>query len=98
MLEIERPVEVFLEILGRRGSFSVLWALLQGPQRFSALQQQTGLPPRTLSLRLKELEDLGLVSRTAYSQVPPRVDYALTPKGEGLKGVLEAISKWEKSL
>ncbi|MBI5811529.1 MAG: winged helix-turn-helix transcriptional regulator [Deinococcota bacterium] len=98
MLEVERPIEVFLEILGRRGSFPILWALVRGPQRFSALQQETGLPPRTLSLRLKELEDFALVSRTAYSQVPPRVDYALTKKGEGLKGALEALLEWEKTL
>ncbi|PZA07586.1 MULTISPECIES: helix-turn-helix domain-containing protein [unclassified Meiothermus] len=98
MLETERPIEVFLEILGRRGSFPILWTLARGPQRFSALQQETGLPPRTLSLRLKELEDLGLVSRAAYSQVPPRVDYALTRQGEGLRGVLEALASWEKTL
>lgn len=96
MLEIEHPVETLLEILGRRGSFPILWALVEGPQRFSSLQQITGLPPRTLSLRLKELEETDLIKRTSYPQVPPRVDYALTPKGLGVQPALAALDRWHQ--
>ena len=93
---VERPLEMVLESLGQRGVYTIMSSLLLGPMRFGALQQLTALPPRTLSLRLKELEEMDLINRTEYNEVPPRVDYALTDLGKSLKPSLDALSKWEE--
>lgn len=92
----EKPLEVVLELLGQRGVYTILQSLIADPLRFGALQHVTTLPPRTLSLRLKELEEAHLITRTEYNEVPPRVDYALTDRGKGLKPALEALAAWEK--
>lgn len=91
-------LEDVLEVLGQRGVYTILRSLEQRALRFGALQQATALPPRSLSLRLKELEEMGLISRTEYQEVPPRVEYALTPRGEALKPALEALARWEEKL
>lgn len=92
----EKPLEAVLELLGQRGVYTILRSLQGGSLRFGALQQVTTLPPRTLSLRLKELEEFGLISRTEYNEVPPRVDYALTSLGQALQPALEALAQWEQ--
>ncbi|MER3554704.1 MAG: transcriptional regulator [Meiothermus sp.] len=92
----EKPLEVVLELLGQRGVYTILQSLTSNPMRFGALQQVTALPPRTLSLRLKELEEADLITRTEYNEVPPRVDYALTDTGKALRPALEALAAWEK--
>jgi DNA-binding HxlR family transcriptional regulator len=84
-----------LELLGQRGVYRLLRLLQNGPLRFGALQQATALPPRTLSIRLKELEAFGLISRTEYNQAPPRVEYALTSLGQALQPALMALAHWE---
>ena len=65
-----------------------------GPVRFVELQEALGISPNTLSVRLKALLDAGLVTRTAYSTIPPRVDYEATPKAHGLKRVFKALQEW----
>lgn len=98
MLEsAERSLDVVLELLGQRGVYTILQSLTSGSMRFGALQQVTALPPRTLSLRLKELEEAELISRTEYNEVPPRVDYALTSLGKALRPALEALADWGKA-
>ncbi len=92
------PIERALEILGRRGTFVILRDLMGGPKRFSELQASTHLPPRTLSMRLKELEGADLLTRTQYPEVPPRVEYELTERGRALKPVLDALAAWGESL
>jgi DNA-binding HxlR family transcriptional regulator len=66
----------------------------KGPVRFVELQQALGMSPNTLSARLKSLVDAGLVTRTAYSTIPPRVDYEATPKAHDLKRVFKALHEW----
>jgi len=95
---VQKPLEAVLELLGQRGVYTILCSLRNGPLRFGALQQVTTLPPRTLSLRLKELEELGLISRTEHHEVPPRVDYALTAQGLALQPALEALAHWQENL
>lgn len=92
-----QTLEEILEVLGQRGVYTILRSLQQGALRFGALQQATALPPRSLSLRLKELEELGLISRSEYQEVPPRVEYALTALGEALQPALEALAVWAKN-
>src|SRR5436305_14388211 len=66
------------------------------PRRFVALQQALGISPNTLSERLKALVEAGLLSRTAYNEIPPRVDYEATPKAHDLKPVFEALWAWSQ--
>ena len=64
--------------------------LADGSSRFCELERSLkGISPRTLSLRLRALEEHGIVERQTYPEVPPRVDYALTPKGEALVPLIE---------
>src|SRR6201985_850772 len=64
--------------------------LAEGRSRFCELERSLeGISPRTLSLRLRALEDEGIVERHTYPEVPPRVDYALTTKGEALAPLIE---------
>ncbi len=72
------------------------WTLLiirdlgEGRARFSELERSlTGISPRTLSLRLRDLEQEGIVERQTFSEVPPRVEYALTDKGRALLPIVE---------
>jgi DNA-binding HxlR family transcriptional regulator len=88
------PITGAVQILGRKGMFLVVWELLEGPKRFNRLQDGTGLPPRTVSQRLKELGEAGLVGRVQYPEIPPRVEYTLTPAGEALRPVLAEIESW----
>lgn len=63
--------------------------LIEGTLRFSDLQKSMdGISPKTLSLRLKELEAQGIITRKVYPEVPPRVEYTLTDKGKQLEGYL----------
>jgi len=96
-LDSERNIEAVLEFLGRDGAYGVLRQLMTGPQRFSELQEATKLLPRTLSMRLKEMEKEGLVSRQRFAEVPPRVIYTLTPKGESLQILFDALDEWRRS-
>ncbi|WP_457630639.1 winged helix-turn-helix transcriptional regulator [Oceanithermus sp.] len=92
----EDRIEKVLQFLGQKGSYLILRELLQGPQRFGNLQSNTQLLPRTLSMRLKEMEAAGLVTRHRFAEVPPRVVYELTPEAERLKIVLDALEEWAK--
>src|SRR3546814_20316779 len=66
-----------------------------GTRRFNQLQRDLGaITHRTLSKTLKEMEADGLIARTDHGEIPPRVDYSLTEKGESLEPVLTALAKW----
>ncbi|MGW7576185.1 winged helix-turn-helix transcriptional regulator [Streptomyces sp. NPDC054765] len=91
-------IEAAMEVLGGRWKLAILKQLLGGTQRFSELKR--GLPritQRMLTRQLRELETDGLVERTVYREVPPRVEYALTETGRSLDaiaGLLDAWGRW----
>jgi DNA-binding HxlR family transcriptional regulator len=86
------------ELLGRKWTPQIVWALLDGPKRFSALLDLVdGLSDKMLTRRLAELEQAGVVTRTHYPQIPPRVEYALTPSGLALQGVITEMEQWSRS-
>ena len=88
-------VEVTLSVMGGTWKPIVLFHLLHGTKRFSALARAIpNITQRMLTLQLRELEDAGIVERTVYAEVPPRVDYALTALGRSLKPVLTAMRDW----
>jgi DNA-binding HxlR family transcriptional regulator len=85
------------EIVSKKWTSEILYALTAGSQRFSTLQSEAGDPnPRTLSARLDELEAAGVITKQCFAEVPPRVEYALTPKGHGLVPILEQMHTWGK--
>jgi DNA-binding HxlR family transcriptional regulator len=91
------PAAAALEVLGRKWTGEILWALLDGPRRFTEiLARVPGLTDRVLSARLKELQRIGILTRRQYEEIPPRVEYALTSRGRDLAPVLEAMARWSR--
>jgi DNA-binding HxlR family transcriptional regulator len=87
--------EVMLEVAGGKWKLLILMYLLQGTHRFAQLQR--ALPPitqRVLTRQLRELEGDGLVSRTVYAEVPPKVEYDLTPIGRSLEPIINQLDSW----
>lgn len=88
-------VEVTLSVMGGSWKPIVLFHLLHGTKRFSELARAIpNVTQRMLTLQLRELEEAGIVARTVYAEVPPRVDYALTDMGRSLEPVLTAMRDW----
>jgi len=84
-----------MEIIGSKWTALILRDIAQGPKRFGELEKSVGsINPRTLSQRLDDLEKHGILTKESYAEVPPRTEYALTPKGEDLIPVLRAMSAW----
>jgi DNA-binding HxlR family transcriptional regulator len=84
-----------MEIIGNKWTALILRDLSSGPKRFSELEKSVGnINPRTLSQRLDDLERHDIVTKRSYAEVPPRVEYTLTPKGEDLVPLLRAMSAW----
>ncbi|WP_308114224.1 winged helix-turn-helix transcriptional regulator [Streptomyces brasiliscabiei] len=91
----ECGVARFLVLLEGPWATLIVRELLAGPLRFTELRAALpGISPHTLTSRLRQFEKYGIVTRTAYPEIPPRVEYALTPLGQGLRPVLDAISGW----
>ena len=92
------PVRQALNRIGDKWTTLVIGLLEDGPRRFSALQRGIGgISHKMLTQTLRSLERDGLVKRTAYAEVPPRVEYELTPLGETLCEPIAAIIKWTES-
>jgi len=97
MADAPCPGRACFELLGRKWTPQIVWALLHGPRRFSDLLASVpGLSDKVLTLRLKELERAGIVSRRQYLEIPPRVEYALTPSGLALQRVIAEMERWSR--
>ena len=84
------PVGCCAEIISGKWTLLVIRDLTDGSRRFCELERSLdGISPRTLSLRLRALEDQGIVARHTYPEVPPRVEYVLTEKGRALVPLIE---------
>lgn len=90
------PIEAAIDIIGSKWTFLIIRDLLiDGTIRFGELQRSLdGISPKTLSLRLRELESYGLVKRIVYPEVPPKVEYELTQKGKSLETIFIELKKW----
>lgn len=83
------------KILGDKWTPMLLFALADCSRRFCELQEDAGgVNPRTLSARLDNLEAAGIVERTVFPEVPPRVEYGLTDKGRDLLPVIKSMIAW----
>ena len=84
------PVYATADLISGKWTILVLRDLAESRCRFCELERSlSGISPRTLSLRLRALEEQGIVTRETYSEVPPRVEYALTDKGRALVPLIE---------
>ncbi|WP_212002520.1 helix-turn-helix domain-containing protein [Chitinophaga sp. HK235] len=93
------PIEFALSHIGGTWKMPILWRLQESPQRFSELKKDIPhITDKMLTSQLRELEAKGLVSRTVYPVVPPRVEYSLTEKGRKAIPVIETIMKYGFSL
>lgn len=89
------PVGCCAEIISGKWTLLLIRDLAEGSRRFCELERSLqGISPRTLSLRLRALEDEGIVERCTYPEVPPRVEYALTDKGLALVPLIEDMRNY----
>jgi DNA-binding HxlR family transcriptional regulator len=89
------PTEATITAIGGRWKIFILWHLYGGKLRFSELRRKVpGISQKMLTEQLRELASHGLVTRTVYAEVPPRVEYAATPLGQSLRPVIKAIGDW----
>jgi len=87
--------EQAIQLLGKRWTGLILDTLMSGPRRFCELTNTVeGLSDRVLSDRLREMESAGIIERVVYPQIPVRVEYRLTEKGQALKPVVDSIHTW----
>ncbi|MFD1933881.1 MULTISPECIES: winged helix-turn-helix transcriptional regulator [Nonomuraea] len=88
-------VEVAMEVLGGRWKLAILRKLLDGTHRFGELKRAMGgITQRMLTRQLREMEEDGLVTRTVYREVPPKVEYSLTETGRSLEEITRLLDAW----
>lgn len=84
-----------MEIIGNKWTALILRDLTTGPKRFSELERSVGtINPRTLSQRLEDLAQHGIITKQSFAEVPPRCEYTLTKKGQDLVPVLQQMAAW----
>lgn len=92
------PAESLLDLVSGRWRIVIIWHLQGGALRFNALQRALGgITHRTLARTLRDMEGDGLIARTDHGTIPPRVDYALTPRGQSLTPVLAVMEEWARA-
>ena len=89
------PVETTLTLISDKWKVLILRDLMPGTRRFGELKKSLGtVSQKVLTAQLREMEGNGLLTRTVYPEVPPRVEYTLTELGYSLKPVLDAMQSW----
>ncbi len=84
-----------LDVVGHKWTLLIIEELLGGARRFTQIERSLGhANPKMVTARLRELETAGIVSRTSYAEVPPRVEYALTERGRALRPAVDALRRW----
>ncbi|MBM6685721.1 helix-turn-helix transcriptional regulator [Faecalicatena contorta] len=89
------PVATTVQLIGSKWKLLILRNLFMRPWRFNELRKNLeGISQKVLTDSLRALEEDGIVTRTVYPEVPPRVEYALSPLGESMKPILDAMEQW----
>lgn len=93
--EFHCALDITMHYIGGKWKAVVLWYLRKEKKRFGELKALIpDITDKMLSIQLKALEEDGIISRTVYPEVPPRVEYAFTEEGKTLIPVVEAIARW----
>lgn len=91
-------VSVTLDVFNDRWKLAIIWHLLEKEKRFKELSEDIHeITQKTLTIKLKELEEKKIITRQAFAQIPPKVVYSLTPIGKALQPILEAMYVWGKA-
>ena len=86
-----------MTLIGDKWKVLILRDLLTGTKRFGQLKKSVGnISQKVLTAQLRAMEESGLLTRTVYAEVPPRVEYTLTELGQSLRPILEAMEHWGK--
>ena len=89
------PVATTVQLIGSKWKLLILRNLLQRPWRFNELRRDLeGISQKVLTDSLRAMEEDGIITRTVYPEVPPRVEYALSPLGESMRPILDAMAQW----
>ncbi len=97
-MEGQCPVTATADILAGKWTILLIRDLADGCSRFCELERSLeGISPRTLSLRLRALEEHGIVARKTFPEVPPRVEYSLTEKGRALVPIIEDMRSYGRA-
>ena len=92
------PVETTLTLISDQWKVLILRDLMPGTKRFGELKKSIGtVTQKVLTAQLRQMEASGLLTRTVYAEVPPRVEYTLTDLGRSLRPVLDAMEAWGKA-
>jgi DNA-binding HxlR family transcriptional regulator len=84
-----------MQIIGNKWTALILRDLFSGPKRFCELEKSVGnINPRTLSQRLDDLEEHGIITKKSFAEVPPHTEYALSKKGTDLLPILQQMATW----
>ncbi|MDX1808570.1 MAG: helix-turn-helix domain-containing protein [Sulfurospirillaceae bacterium] len=93
--EYQCSVSVTLDVFNDRWKLAIIWHLLDGDKRFKELHEIISeITQKTLTVKLKELEEKNIIHREVFAEVPPKVVYSLTKIGQELKPVLTEMYKW----
>jgi len=93
--EYKCSVAVTLDIFNDRWKLAIIWHLIDSDKRFKELHKVISeITQKTLTIKLKELEEKNIINREVFAEVPPKVVYSLTKSGKELKPVLEEMYKW----
>ncbi|HYH13358.1 MAG TPA: helix-turn-helix domain-containing protein [Thermomicrobiales bacterium] len=88
-------LDAVLDVIGGKWKTLILWELREEPRRFGELRRLVeGISEKVLIQQLRELEADGIVHREQYNQIPPKVEYSLTPFGESLNAALLPLCEW----
>ncbi len=91
----ECPVATTVQLIGSKWKLLILRNLLDRPWRFNELKKSLeGISQKVLTDSLRSMEEDGIITRTVYAEVPPRVEYALSDVGESMRPILDAMKEW----
>ena len=89
------PIEITVQLIGNKWKVLIIRDLLTGTKRFNELMRSvTGITQKVLTSNLRSMEEAGLLIRTVYPQVPPKVEYSLTEMGKSLQPILDSMASW----
>lgn len=92
------PVATTVQLIGSKWKLLIIRNLMQRPWRFNELRRDLeGISQKVLTDSLRSMEEDGLITRTVYPEVPPRVEYALSELGESMRPIIDAMAAWGES-